>query len=145
MAERHKLIAAVYLFLAQDGKVLLSRRYNTGYHDGEYSLVAGHIEKGESATAAMVREAEEEAGIAIKPESLKLAHFIHRKGEDGDERMNFFFTTDRWDGEPHIVEPEKCDELRWFPIADLPENVIPYIRTAIENWHKGVLYSEYGW
>ena len=47
---------AVHLFLVQDGRILLLRRYNTGYEDGNYSVVAGHIDGGEKLKSAMVRE-----------------------------------------------------------------------------------------
>lgn len=38
--ERFKLVTAVHLILTQNGKILLLRRYNTGYEDGNYSVVA---------------------------------------------------------------------------------------------------------
>ena len=59
------LLVAVHLILVQDSKVLLLRRYNTGYEDGNYGVVAGHLERDEEIVAAMVREAREEAGIEI--------------------------------------------------------------------------------
>jgi len=34
VAERFKLVSAVHIFLIRDGKVLLLRRFNTGYEDG---------------------------------------------------------------------------------------------------------------
>ena len=46
--KRNTNIPAVYLVLIKDGKVLMLERKNTGYMDGWYSFIAGHVEKGES-------------------------------------------------------------------------------------------------
>ena len=64
--ERFKLVTAVHLILIEDKKILLQRRYNTGYEDRIYSIVAGHIDGNESVIKTMQREALEEAGIKIK-------------------------------------------------------------------------------
>lgn len=63
MNERHSNIPAAYLTLFRDNKVLLLRRCNTGYEDGNYSMVAGHVDQGETFTQAIIRESNEEAGI----------------------------------------------------------------------------------
>ena len=65
MKERFKLIPTSHLILIKDNKILLSRRFNTGYEDGKYSVVAGHLDGNETFIQAMVGEAREEAGIAI--------------------------------------------------------------------------------
>jgi 8-oxo-dGTP pyrophosphatase MutT (NUDIX family) len=138
-------ILASYIVLIQDEKVLLARRFNTGYRDGFYSLPAGHVEAGETFTQALLREMQEEIGVQLKPESLSSPHILHRKGEDGDERVDAFFVVRDWSGEVHNLEPEKCDDLSWFPISHLPESTIPYIRSVLENIGSGISYSEYGW
>jgi 8-oxo-dGTP diphosphatase len=141
--KRFKLILSVYLILVKDGKVLLLRRFNTGYEDGNYGLVAGHADGNERATDAMCREALEEAGLVIKPKDLKFVHFMHRR--QNDERADVFFTADKWEGEPKNMEPDKCDDLSWFPLDNLPSNIIIYIKEVLENFQKGVYYSEFGW
>lgn len=73
---------AVHLFLIKDGKILLLRRSNTGYEDGKYSVVAGHIDGDEDAKTAMIREAREEAGIEITRSNIKFAGVMHRKSEN---------------------------------------------------------------
>jgi len=143
MPERYKLIPEVYLILEQDDRVLLLRRFNTGYEDGNYGLIAGHLEAGESAAAGIVREALEEAGIEVRAEDLRLVHVVHRNVGGG--RMGLFFRCDRWRGEPVNAEPHKCDDLSWFSRAGLPRNVIPYIRQALTLAWSGARYSDEGW
>ncbi|OGN04433.1 MAG: NUDIX hydrolase [Candidatus Yanofskybacteria bacterium RIFCSPHIGHO2_01_FULL_44_17] len=141
--ERFKLIPEVYLLLVRDGKILLLQRKNTGYEDGNYSLVAGHAEAGEPLTHAMVREAKEECGIKIKPGDLALSLVMHRKTDR--DQAGFFFRPLKWEGDVQNLEPEKCEDLNWFPIDNLPENTIPYIRKAVESLVSGVNYCEFGW
>jgi 8-oxo-dGTP diphosphatase len=54
---------AVHLLVLRGDDVLLVRRSNTGYEDGRLSVVAGHVEPGESITQAAIREASEEVGV----------------------------------------------------------------------------------
>jgi 8-oxo-dGTP pyrophosphatase MutT (NUDIX family) len=140
---RFTMIASSYLIFIKNGKIFLSRRYNTGYEDGKYSLPAGHIENGETLTEGGAREAHEEIGIQLKPQDLKLVHVMHRTYMD--IRMDFFFEADSIDQKPVNKEPGKCDDLRWFPLTKLPSNTIPYIRHAIECYQKKIIYSEFGW
>ncbi len=143
--ERFKLIPAAYLVLKKDNKVLLSKRANSGYQDGKYGLVAGHIEGKELGTAAMVREAKEEAGIVIDPDKLKFVHVAHRLGLDevDQERIDLFYELDEWEGEIVNAEPEKCDDLSWFDIDNLPENILPFVKRVLTDISAGVTYSEY--
>jgi 8-oxo-dGTP pyrophosphatase MutT (NUDIX family) len=123
------------------------RRFNTGYEDGRYSLVAGHVDGDEALAAAMAREAEEEAGLIIDPADLTLVHTMHRKAETAgeDERLGFFFRPSKWIGRPDNREPQKCDDLAWFPIDRPPADTIPYIRTAIGHIRASRAYSSHGW
>lgn len=147
--ERFRVMAAVYLLFMEGDRIMLLRRYNTGYADGQYSLIAGHIDGDEPLRMAMVREAMEEAGISIEPSSLDLVHVLHRftPAPDGspDERVEFFFTPDRWEGTPRIMEPDKCDDLSWFPLDELPAETLDYVRHVVSMVREGIAYSEYGW
>jgi ADP-ribose pyrophosphatase YjhB (NUDIX family) len=145
--ERHKNIPASYLVLIKDNKILLQRRFNTGYEDGKYSLVAGHVDQWENFTKAMIREAQEEAGILLKAEDIKVAHVMHRKCIPTEifDRIDVFFTAEKWEGTPENKEPEKCDDLSWFDLDNLPENIIPYVGQAIDCIKNKTFYSEFGW
>jgi 8-oxo-dGTP diphosphatase len=138
-----KFPVTVHMFFLRENRILLIRRYQTGYMDGHYSVPAGHLDGNEPVRRAAVREAKEEIGVQIDPGDIDFAGVFHRS--EGDERVDFFVRVRRWRGEPFNAEPEKCDELRWTELKDLPENTIPYIRRAIENFQTGVLFEEFGW
>ena len=140
---RFKMIASVYLILIENKKILLLRRYHTGYEDGNYSLPAGHVENNESITSALRREIKEEISIDLNSKDLQLVHIMHRK--EADIRVDFFFIAKNYYGKPTNTEPEKCDDLHWFSLNDLPNNTITYIKVAIDAFNKRQLYSELGW
>src|SRR5581483_4419071 len=131
--DRLKATPAAYLILEKDGKVLSIRRYNTGYRDGEYSLPAGHLEEGELPSECILREAQEEVGIKIKSEDLEFVcvHYRLREDQTG-ERIDFFFVADNWEGEPKIMELDKNDDLQWFYPDNLPKNMVPYVKSALD-------------
>jgi len=139
--ERFKVIPSVYLVLIKDNKILLSRRYNTGYFDGNYSFPAGHLDGNETLKQALVREAKEEIDVVLDPADLELVHTMNRRIPD-NERVDFFFTAKKWQGEPKIIEPEKCDDLSWFELNNLPKNIIPYIKQTIDSFLNNTIYSE---
>jgi 8-oxo-dGTP diphosphatase len=133
----------VHLFFIHDHAILLSRRYQTGYMDGWYSVPAGHLDGGETVRQAGVREAREEIGVRIDLGDLVFAGVFHRN--EGEERVDFFMNVKKWAGMPVNGEPEKCDELCWVDLETLPENTIPYVRKAIENLQRGIPFEEFGW
>ncbi len=141
--DRFKLLCAVHLFVIQGGRVLLLRRCNTGYEDGNYSVIAGHLNGDEEVKAAAIREAREEVGIHVKQEDVRVVGVMHRRSDD--ERIDFFLATELWSGEPFNAEPAKCSELVWFDADALPENVVPYVRSALENFRHGRWSDSFGW
>lgn len=140
---RSRYPIAVHLFFLRENLILLLRRFNTGYEDGNYSVPAGHVEIGETVTRAAVREAMEEVGVIINPGDMQIVHVMNRKSED--ERIDFFVSLRRWVGEAVNAEPEKCDEIQWVQLGELPQNTIPYVRHALECFQSGKYYSEFGW
>lgn len=145
MKERHKAVPASYLFLYQDGKILLGKRQNTGYYDNWYTVPSGHVEEGELPTDALMRETKEEIGVVLDPSSIRLVHTMYRTAHDvtGD-RADYFFEAVISEGEPTNMEPEKCSELDWFPLDALPENIMHHVRDALNDIKNGVTFSELG-
>ncbi len=135
---RFVVVPASYVFLLREAaggtgtEVLLQLRQGTGYMDGHWAAAAaGHVERGETAEDAARREAFEE--VAVADLDLAFATAMQRTAHDLpiDERIDFFFTARHWTGEPRIVEPAKCAALRWFPLDDLPDPVVPHERVVL--------------
>jgi 8-oxo-dGTP pyrophosphatase MutT (NUDIX family) len=145
------VVPASYVFLMRDGdagsEVLLQLRQNTGYMDDHWAAAAaGHVERGETALDAAHREAAEE--IAVTALDLEFVTAMQRTqhADPIDERIDFFFTARRWSGEPRIVEPAKCAELRWCPLDALPEPVVPHELQVLRGLRSGTTtaYSTFG-
>lgn len=143
--ERNKAVPAVYLFLRKGDEILLMRRQGSGYYDGWYSVPAGHVEAGELPLEGLVRETAEELGIVIDPKDVKLVHTMYRtKHDETGDRADLFFLSTKWSGEIRIMESHKCDDIKWFPINALPENMMHHVREALMYSEKGIIYSELG-
>lgn len=145
MEDVNKAIPASYIFLEKDGKILVSRRFNTGFQDGNYQVPAGHVDKGEVPSEAVIRETKEEVGVDLSPEDIELVHISYRpKHDNTNNRVDFFFRAYKWKGEPKNMEPDKCDDVKWVPLNDLPENMSAHVRDAIESTQKGIFFRELG-
>ena len=142
---RAKFPVTVHLLFFRDDQVLLLRRFNTGYADGQYSVPAGHLDGGETVMAAAAREAQEEVGVRLEAENMTFSTVMHRmEGDIEEERVDFFVHVRRWQGEPFNAEPDKCDDLCWMDVNRLPVNMVPYVRRALENHLAEIRFDEFG-
>jgi len=137
---------AVLAIIEAEDKLLLLRRYNTGWRDGLFTLVGGHADGNESLRTAMARELEEEIGIKVSDEDLDFVHLLHISPKvAGDEFFYNIFKVKKYQGTPSICEPNKADALEWFLFDKLPENIIPLMKVTLTKIYQGEIYSEYGW
>lgn len=143
--DRFKIYASVHVLFIKNNEVLMLLRKNTT-SDGLYGLVAGHLEEGETITNALIRESEEEVGVEIKPEDLKIAAVCHSYSRHNNrEFIQFYAICNKWNGTFKNKEPEKCGGIDFFSLNSLPENTVPYIKDAITKILNKVSYYEYGW
>ncbi len=150
LGSRVRLVAAAYVLLLRPAAagtaapgtadlgaggtaVLLHLRQGTGYRDGHWALVAGHVDPGESVIDAAVREVREETGVVVAADDLEPVTTVHRTLRGGgprEQRADVFFATRRWSGEPRVMEPAKNAGLAWWPltrvVAGLPEPCVPH-------------------
>lgn len=147
--KRFKLKVGILLFLVQNESILLLRRFQTGIDDGMYVVPMGGHDGKETLTQALIREAEEEANVILKPENLHVCHVMHRLHPMPEglsfEQIDVFFKAHAYDGTIENKEPHKCDELQFYPMDHLPENTAPFIRHAIQCMRNGQSFSEFGW
>lgn len=149
MTDHFVVVPAAYVYLLREGssgtEVLLQLRQNTGFMDDHWAAAAaGHVERGETAYDAARREAAEELGIDDLDLAFELTMQRTRGADPVDERVDFFFSTRSWHGEPRIVEPVKCADLRWCPLDDLPDRVVPHEATALASLGSEVAYLTHG-
>ncbi len=145
---RFKTRCAVFLILTKEEKgekyVLLQHRYNTGIEDDKWGVsVGGHLEKGETIKSCLIRETLEEINITLDPNELTLVNIVHANF-NGSEYIMPVFHSSNWQGNPKIMEPDKCDDLKWFNIHNLPENMSANRRQMIEDYLNNQNYREIG-
>lgn len=138
---------ATYAILKRDNKILCVLRGKTGWMNDKYGLTSGKVEHNETFLQAALREAKEEAGVTIKESDLHHVLTMHRyeAGDDYPDWVDVFFEATSWEGEPYNAEPERHNKIEWLDPHNLPDNMIPAIRFAIEQIELGNNYCEFGW
>lgn len=134
----------VLAVLYRGDEVLLLRRVNTNFGNGLYSLVGGKVESEERALHAIRREVLEEVGLEISESQFKFVHVFHRKGTESS-LIALCFQVDISNMMPRNIEPNKHDDVRFFNVNQLPNNILPAHKQAIEYINKEIAYSEHGW
>jgi ADP-ribose pyrophosphatase YjhB (NUDIX family) len=142
---RHfQLIVDIHLLLVSGGDLLLGRRANTGYGDGAYEPPSGRLAERETLVEAAVRVAAAQVGLALDPARVSLAHVLH--DVSGAGRMAFFLTADDWDPDTSPAPPAGAgsySDFGWYPLTDLPANMIDRARVAVRNYAAGGRFSTY--
>ncbi len=71
--EKEKFLSSIYLIIKNNkNEILLQRRSGTKLWPNFLALPAGHLDKGENAYEAAIREAKEELDITINQEDIIL-------------------------------------------------------------------------
>jgi ADP-ribose pyrophosphatase YjhB (NUDIX family) len=143
--ERFSMLVSIHILFIKNNQILLLLRKNIS-SDGLYSVVAGHLDGGETVTDAIIREAKEEADVLIEPKDIEFKTVCHSYNQKNQkEFVQFYVICKKWSGEIKNNEPKKCGDLKFFSLNDLPKNMVPYVKIGIAKALKGVKYYEYGW
>ena len=114
-----KTLSAVFpIILKNDGKnikILLHRRQNTGYQDGKMDIAgSGHVDEGETARIAVVRECKEESNQIIS--GLKFVGLA--KYTEMNAVIYYTFLKEE---EPFIENNEIKELIWWKPGEEIGE------------------------
>lgn len=106
------------IFVFKDGKFLMLKR--AGKHaTGTWSVPGGWQEYGETFEQTSKREIAEEVGLSIT--NVRFGALTNNFfPEEGIHSVSVMTISDWVGGEPKILEPDKCSELRWADFDSLP-------------------------
>ena len=131
--------SAVHMLIMDNNKVLLQKRKGSKLWPGYYALPAGHINEGENQYDALIREAKEELDIEIDLKNIINSYVVLRRnffeidGKKLEPYIDYYFEISKYKGTPKIVEFNKCEELIWASIEELPEPFINYEGDFLAN------------
>jgi len=117
--------------LMRNGKLLFGKR--KGSH-GSYTWCnpGGHLEFGETTHACAQREILEETGLVIN--NLQPLAWTDDIFEQSDKHyVSIFYVTEDFQGEPQLLEPDKCESWKWFGLDELPSPLFLSIKHLLEN------------
>lgn len=132
MEEKIRPKVGVGVIVIKDSKVLLGKR--KGAHgEGSWAFPGGHLEFNESLEECANREVMEETGITIK-NIRKVTYTNDIFPAEGKHYITCYVKADYDSGEVQIMEPNKCEEWRWFEWNKFPEAIfIPLQNLLKEN------------
>lgn len=119
------LLVVAAAIMAPDGTVLLQRRAFGGVHGGLWEFPGGKVDPGETLELALVREIEEELGIAVDPLDLEPLGFAsgQTEGESPSRPLVILlYTCAKWQGVPRCLEGA---EIGWFDPAEIASLAMP--------------------
>lgn len=139
---KENFLSAIYLIIKNsEGKILLQRRQGTKLWPGFLALPAGHVDEGENVYEAAIREAREELAITITKQDIIDSFVVNRRNKSLAPYFDVYFEISSYQGKIKINEPEKCSELKWVDINNLPNDMVDFEIDAIRNRQRNIMFS----
>jgi mutator protein MutT len=120
------------------GRLFLARRGSKAKNErGLWEFPGGSVEFGERLADALRREMREEYGIEIEVGEL-LDVVDHILPDEGQHWVSPSYLCRILSGEPRILEPEKCSQIGWFKVDEVPEDLTVISRVNLGNYRRKV-------
>ncbi len=139
---REEFLSAIYMIIKNEkGEILFQRRCGSKLWPDFLGLPAGHVDKGEDVYQALVREAKEELNIDINVKDIEDTFVVNRINKNLKPYYDVYFVIKNYKGIIKINEPNKCQELKWVLLDNMPDDVIEFEKIALDNYEKGIKFS----
>lgn len=111
----------VSVIIIKDNKFLIGKRKGS-HGKGTWGFPGGHLEFMESIEECAKREVLEETGLQIK--ILKRGPYTNDIFKEANKHYaTLFVVAEIVSGELKIMEPNKCEEWKWFSWDEFPEPI----------------------
>lgn len=111
--DRHEVVAGIVIRAAQ--VLLCHRSPERAWYPDTWDLAGGHVAAGETPAEALVRELQEELGIAAAvPAEPEFARLV---AADFDCRI---WIVTEWAGTPSNMAPDEHDDVAWWSLPAIP-------------------------
>ena len=141
------------VLIVQNGRILLGHRVqnaaDTGgiYEPDSWCLPGGKQEYGETVLQGAIRETKEETNLDIN--DLQVYSAVDDL-QPGKHYVTIQVIARACSGTLCVMEPEKQDEWKWFPVDQLPKNIYTpskkfidaYLRTQKQDYLQEVRRKE---
>ena len=141
MEEKDLMHGINALLFNKNGELLLAKRAGERQGAGQWSLVGGKQKVGETVFEAMARELKEEIGIDAPIEKMSLVNVADCIDSPTIHFVQFGVKVDDWSGEIENKEPDKCSDIKFFPLDQIPENLFYATKTNIDLFLNNEFYN----
>ena len=130
----------VGVIILDDKKVLLGKRKGS-HGEGTWSFPGGHLEFNEEIEDCAKREVEEETGILLK--NIRRGPFTNDIFEKENKHyVTIFVIAEKKMGDVKLLEPDKCEEWKWFSWDNLPKPLFLPVQTLIRTGFNPFTYKK---
>ncbi len=130
----------ITIIIVRDGKVLLNLRGDScETARNKWACPGGRMDFGEDPLTTGSREIEEETTLIIPKNNLEFLTWNNEFfPEDKKHYISLVFFAKSKEGNPKVVEADKCKEWRWFDPDYLPENTFWAAKIKIEQYRDKI-------